>query len=227
MNIIFNRWLNAASLLFPIVVLGQSATNDSTFDNQHYRDRLEFFEAMPNQKDEIVFLGNSITEAGKWQEISQLKQVVNRGISGDVTYGILARLDEVLDGDPNKLFLLCGVNDMKRGIAIEVITANIERILLQVKKKSPHTKLYIQSILPVNEALLPASYSQVRNAKIHLLNKALKRLCIKYRVRFVDLHPVLADSKGELKAQLTIDGLHLRQAAYLIWVDFLKQQKLL
>ncbi len=198
----------------PALTLAQSKGIDSTFDNQHYRARLEFFKAMPNQKDEIVFLGNSITEGGKWQEILQRKHVINRGISGDVTYGILARLDEILASRPRKIFLLCGVNDMKRGIPLSIISTNIERIIKQVKKQSPNTALFVQGLLPVND-------------KIVLLNKALKELCTAHQVRFVDLQPILADGNGELKAELTIDGLHLKQASYLIWANYLKQQKLL
>ncbi len=40
---------------------------DSSYANGHYLQRLDFFKKMPNQKNEIVFLGNSITEGGKWQ----------------------------------------------------------------------------------------------------------------------------------------------------------------
>ncbi len=211
----------------PALTLAQSKGIDSTFDNQHYRARLEFFKAMPNQKGEIVFLGNSITEGGKWQEILQRKHVINRGISGDVTYGILARLDEILASRPRKIFLLCGVNDMKRGIPLSIISTNIERIIKRVKKQSPNTALFVQGLLPVNESLLPKIYEEVRNDKIVLLNKALKELCTAHQVRFVDLQPILVDGKGELKAELTIDGLHLKQATYLIWANYLKQQKLL
>jgi lysophospholipase L1-like esterase len=52
-------------------------------------------------------------------------------------------------------------------------------------------------------------------------------LCTAHQIRFVDLQPILVDGKGELKAELTIDGLHLKQATYLIWANYLKQQKLL
>ncbi len=116
---------------------------------------------------------------------------------------------------------------MKRGIPLSIISTNIERIIKQVKKQSPNTALFVQGILPVNEALLPKIYEEVRNDRIVLLNNALKELCKAHQVRFVDLQPILADGNGELKAELTIDGLHLKQASYLIWANYLKQQKLL
>ncbi|ADY50612.1 lipolytic protein G-D-S-L family [Pseudopedobacter saltans DSM 12145] len=205
----------------------ESATIDSSYLNSRYEYRLDFFRKMPNQKNEIVFLGNSLTEAGKWHELVGTKRVVNRGISGDVTYGIIARLDEVLESKPAKIFLLSGVNDMKRGIPNEVIAQNFERIIKMVKSKSPKTKLYIESILPVNEGMLSDIYAKVNNVKIHDVNKRLETLCEKHKVTYVNLHPVLSDEKEQLKKELSSDGLHLRQDAYILWVNYLKEQKFL
>ena len=200
---------------------------DSTYNNGHYSSRLEFFKRMPDQKGEIVFLGNSITEGGKWQELINKKHVVNRGISGDVTYGVIARLDEVLSAKPYKIFLLIGINDMKRGIPNSIIVENIKRIVHITKEKSAATKLYIQSVLPVDEAMLGASYSKISNAKVRALNDELKALCEQYKLSFVDLHGVFADSKGQLKKDLSLDGLHLRSASYILWVEQLKKVKVL
>lgn len=229
MKIFFNGYIRLMlwTICTPAMLFAQAQGIDSTFDNQHYRTRLEFFKAMPNQEGEIIFVGNSITEGGKWQEIIQQKHIINRGISGDVTYGILARLSEIVASKPRKIFLLCGVNDMKRGIPVPIIAANIERIVVQIKTQSPKTELFVQSVLPVHEGLLPNTYQNVRNEKITILNRDLMDICAKHQIRFVDLHPILTDRLGQLKAELTIDGLHLKQATYLIWVDDLKKQKLL
>lgn len=203
------------------------ASIDSTYQNSHYSNRLEFFTQMPNQKKEIVFLGNSITEAGKWQELIQKKAVINRGISGDVTYGVLARIDEVLASKPVKIFLLIGINDMKRGFPQEVILANFRRIIAAVKTQSPKTKLYIQSILPVHEKMLPASYAQINNEKINQLNHQLEILSKEQNLTYINLHPVFKDGNGSLKKELTNDGLHLLQASYILWAQYLKDLKLL
>ncbi|RZM24616.1 MAG: GDSL family lipase [Pedobacter sp.] len=210
-----------------LLILG-TATNgqvpvDSTYINTHYTLRLDFFKKMPDQKKEIVFLGNSLTEGGKWQELINKKNVINRGISGDVTYGILARLDEVTKAKPAKIFLLCGINDMKRGISNELILDNFRRIVSAIKSASPKTTLYIQSLLPVYETVLPASYSQISNQKINDLNGKLRTLCRAQNVVYVDLHPAFADEQGSMKKELAIDGLHLRQASYILWAKRLKE----
>lgn len=204
-----------------------SLSVDSSYSNSHYNLRLDFFKKMPNQKKEIIFLGNSLTEGGKWQELFNRKHVINRGISGDVTYGILARLDEVLASRPAKIFLLCGVNDMKRGTPNAMILANFRKIINRVKVQSPGTKLLIQSLLPVNEEMLPPSYVNVRNVKIDDINNSLKALCNQTGVTYLDLHPAFADQRGNLRKELSIDGLHLRQASYILWADYLKKLNVL
>ena len=90
--------------------------------SEYYYKRKASFENEPNTKDQIIFLGNSITEGGK------------RGISGDVTDGILFRLDEVTESNPKKIFLLIGTNDMARGKSIEYVLENTAKIILQIKK---------------------------------------------------------------------------------------------
>lgn len=200
---------------------------DSGYLNSHYTQRLDFFRKMPNRKGEIAFVGNSITEGGKWQELLQKKNIINRGISGDVTYGILARLDEVLESKPAKVFLLSGVNDMKRGTPNEVILNNFKRMIVMVKTQSPKTTLYMQSVLPVNEAILPEIYAQVKNSKINDLNQKLEVLCKEMGVNYLNLHPALSDEKGSLKKELSIDGLHLRQASYVLWANELKRLKVI
>lgn len=203
------------------------AVVDSSYANGHYLQRLEFFKKMPNQKNEIVFLGNSITEGGKWQELIPNKPVVNRGISGDVTYGVIARMDEILAAKPARIFILIGINDMKRGTPQDVILNNYRKIIRMIKSQSPATKIYVESILPINKAMLPASYAKLSNPAILEMNNQLKRICVVEKLNYVDLHEVFAGADGELKKELSLDGLHLRSAAYILWADYLKKIKAL
>lgn len=199
-------------------------TIDSSYKNGHYEHRLAFFKAMPDQQKEIVFVGNSITEMGEWQELLPGKKVVNRGISGDVTYGVLARIDEVLSSKPAKIFILSGVNDLKRGIPVDTIAKTFERILVKMKAGSPKTKVYVESVLPVNENMLVPQYKKVTNEVIAALNVQFKALALKYGYTWVNLAPAVADEQGQLKRAHTQDGLHLWPAAYINWVNLLKEE---
>ncbi|HEV7331700.1 MAG TPA: GDSL-type esterase/lipase family protein [Flavisolibacter sp.] len=200
---------------------------DSSFANSHYRMRLAFFRQMPDSKKEIIFLGNSITEAGEWQEMIRGKNVKNRGISGDVTYGVLARLDEVLSARPAKIFLLIGINDMKRGIPVDTIACNYQRIVEKIRATSPKTKLYIQSVLPVHESMLAPSYKNLKNDLIVALNQRLEETAKQVACTYVNLHAVMRDEAGQLAKEYTTDGIHLRPSTYIRWVQYLKDQNYL
>ena len=79
---------------------------DSNYNNTYYQGRMELFNSLTPPKNAIVFLGNSITERGAWGELLPGQPIMNRGIGGDNTFGVLARLEGVANAQPKKLFLL-------------------------------------------------------------------------------------------------------------------------
>jgi lysophospholipase L1-like esterase len=178
-------------------------------------------------KNTIVFLGNSITQVGKWQVLLPDKKVINKGISGDVTKGVLARIEDCLSAKPEKIFVMIGINDLKIGLAVDSITLGQTKIIKQIKKLSPQTKIYMQSTLPVNESMLANIYKRLNNEAINQMNAALKLVCKQQKVGYIDVHSTLTDQNGQLKQELSTDGLHLKPEAYVIWVNHLKTNKLL
>ncbi|MEJ5964055.1 GDSL-type esterase/lipase family protein [Pedobacter immunditicola] len=218
-----------ALVSLPLMLSAQDKhSTDTSYANGYYVKRLDYFKQLPPQKNAIVFLGNSITEVGDWQEVTAMPGVINRGISGDNSFGIFHRLDEILMLKPSKIFLVIGVNDIKRGTPLTVIAENYERIILKIRKHAPKSKLYLQTILPVNEPMLAAIYDNIRNHKIISLNELLKDLSEKYKLPYVDLYKdVFVDKNGQLIKELSTDGLHLQPLAYMLWADYLKQKKYL
>lgn len=219
-------------VLFVMVVsqfnLVAQNTVDSSYVFSGYTDRLALFAKMPIAKKSIIFLGNSLTEAGRWKDIAPELPILNRGISGDNSFGLYARLDEVLRHQPKKIFLMIGVNDLKRGIPTSYIIRNYERIVSKIRTKSPKTQIYLNSILPINNDKLIAAFKSVNNSDINTLNKALKNISATNKnVQYVDLYPVVANGKGELRKEITPDGIHLEMNAYVEVVDYLKKIKVL
>lgn len=201
---------------------------DSNYVFSGYTERLEYFEKMPVSRGAIIFLGNSLTEAGRWNDIIADRPVLNRGISGDISYGVLARLDEIVRHKPKKVFLMIGVNDLKRNVPTENIIQNYMRIVQKIQKDSPKTTIYLNSILPTNPNKLIESFKDVHNKEIQVLNTALRALGEENKqVHYIDLHQVVADSQGYLKEDMTPDGIHLEVAAYVKVVDYLKKVKAL
>lgn len=206
----------------------QTAVTDTSYANGYYVERVEYFSKLPVQKKPVIFLGNSITEVGNWQEVTAIPNVINRGISGDNSFGVFHRLDAIIALKPKKIFLLIGVNDIKRGTPLAIIANNYERIIKKVTKESPGTRLYLQSVLPVCEPMLASIYDNIRNNKIISLNVMLKELAEKHRLPYVDLyHNLFMDKNGQLIKTLSTDGLHLQPEAYILWAAYLKQQRYL
>lgn len=204
-----------------------AAKIDSSYANWYYQARYDLFRKLTDKKVDIVFLGNSITERGDWHELLPGKRVANRGIGGDNSFGVLARLDALIAQRPSQLFLMIGINDLGRGLPVDVIVNNYRRILDRLRSGLPGAKIYVQSTLPLNEALLKYDYLKGKNARVKQLNEELVKLAAGYGHTFVNLHEVMADAKGELKAEYTMDGIHLNTDAYLAWVDYLKKKNYL
>ncbi len=200
---------------------------DSSYQSTYYEQKLTLFRLLPDTKGEIVFLGNSITDIGEWGEIWQNSKVKNRGISGDITYGVLARLDEVLSARPAKLFVMIGVNDIARNIPDSVILQNYRRLVERVKRESPRTQLIMQSVLPTNDEFKPFKNHYGKDERIRAVNTGLQALCADLEVIYVDLYPRFLDGSGKLDKQYTNDGLHLNGAGYMLWKKILIEQKLM
>jgi lysophospholipase L1-like esterase len=200
------------SLLCSQNVLSQ----DSTARPEIYPSKVAMFRAGEHTKKDIVFLGNSITFWADWPELLRMKHIRNRGIPGDNTFGVLARLDEVVGGQPAKVFILIGINDISKNFPDSVILTNYKRIIRRIQQGSPRTKIYFQTILPINSSFgkLKAHYQPARITRI---NAAIKEL----PVEIIDLYPHFIDEKGQLRAGLSFDGVHLTKEGYDIWVKVL------
>jgi endoglucanase len=182
------------------------------------------WQAGPQANGPVVFLGNSITEGGDWPALLGDPAVLNRGISGDITYGVLKRLDEVTRHQPSRLFILIGINDIGKGTPSDVIADNYRRIVREVQAASPGTRIYVQSILPVNpqHPRFPRAYD--RQDQVLEVNRRLREIAASTGVRFIDLAPAVTDAQGRLAEQYTYDGLHLNEAGYRAWADLLRRE---
>lgn len=189
-----------------------------------YYQRATLFEVLPTSKSDIIFLGNSITNGGEWAELLCNPHAKNRGISGDTTQGVLDRLSTITKGKPSKIFLLIGTNDLSRGKSVDEIAKNVEKIVERVKRESPKTKLYVQSVFPVNPKVnTKFSGHMDRKKDIAALNAKIKAVAARHGVTYIDVYKSLViPSTDVMNPEYTNDGLHLLGKGYLKWVEVLK-----
>ena len=211
-------------------VLGSGISNaqttvDSTYHNYLYDSRTVYFSQLPVVKKAVVFFGDSITQWGDWAELLGFTKVINRGIAGDNTFGLKARVNEILRHKPRKLFILIGTNDINLKIPNEYIVSNYAAIINTVKQQSPHTRIYVQSVLPINDRLIGKKYYSGTNDQIQQLNYKLLQMADEMKVTYIDVYSHLLDENKEgLDAKYTYDGLHISGLGYRAWIAFLKQQ---
>ena len=185
--------------------------------------KVDGFSKYTSTENDIIFLGDSITEGGAWNEYFPGISARNRGIGGDRTYHILNRLDQVALGKPKKIFLSVGINDLIGKVKDKEILDNYKQIINVVKLKTPETKLYIESILPINKETTKeilekkgTAVVSITNIDIKSMNAQINELCVRAGVQYINCYDQLLDSQGELKKELTSDGLHLNQDGYLV-----------
>jgi lysophospholipase L1-like esterase len=179
-----------------------------------YGHRVQHFTKLPERPGSIVFLGDSQIEQAEWHEIfGDNPMVLNRGISGDYTAGVLARLGEVLRHKPLKIFLLVGVNDLFFGKKPSEIEADYRAIVRRTRSESPDSELLLMSVLPVNNKVRDVGLT---NDQVLALNERIRQIAKDYALPYLDLNTQLSDADGNLAAKFTDDGLHVNGLGYVV-----------
>jgi lysophospholipase L1-like esterase len=200
---------------------------DTSYKSTYYEQKVTLFRLLPNTKGEIIFLGNSITDIGEWAEIWQNKKVRNRGISGDNTFGVLARLDEITASKPAKVFIMIGINDIARETPDSIIIANYKKIISRIKIESPAAKIIVQSILPTNNDFTEFKRHQNKTEHVLFVNAALENYCKEMGLVYVDLYTAFLDDNKKLDKKYTNDGLHINGYGYMKWKEVLVERGLM
>jgi lysophospholipase L1-like esterase len=221
----FNKLLLALGLFFVIAINqagAQTVAWDSTYRPGKYVEQVAKFKADPLTKKDFVFLGNSITAGADWAKLLGIPKAKNRGISGDITYGVLERLQEVIDRKPAKVFILIGINDISRNIPDEMILNNYKKIIARIRAGSKQTQIYFYTLLPVNSSFEKFKNHYGKDEHILYLNDEIRKLAAK-KVAIIDLYPAFLDKDNHLRAELTKDGLHLIPEGYQVWKALLEK----
>lgn len=167
-----------------------------------------------NNTNEIIFCGDSLTNGGDWEQMFSNNNIKNKGIGGDTTRGLLRRIELIHRSKPKKIFIMIGINDLRRKINLKRIIQNYSDIIKILKEKSPKTELIVQSVLPVNKEKFG---NGIDNKNVIELNQKLKEITQKEKVIFVDLFHLFDDGNINLNKKYTDDGIHLNKNAYVIW----------
>ncbi|NJK99994.1 MAG: lysophospholipase [Spirulinaceae cyanobacterium SM2_1_0] len=157
-----------------------------------------------------VLLGDSLSQ---WFPVPLLPGGafwLNQGISGENSQQIRQRLASLRETQPSTFYVMAGINDLRQGASDTVILANLRAIARELRQQHPDAQIVLQSLLPTRRPDLD-------NARIQRLNQALRQIAREERVSYLHLQPLFADADGQLRAELTTDGLHLNRQGYEVW----------
>jgi lysophospholipase L1-like esterase len=174
-------------------------------------NRQDIYNNLPIKQGAIVFVGDSHFQLFPVNDFIPLPNVVNRGIGGDVTLGVLQRLDQILQFKPSKIVLEVGVNDILQGLSTIQILKNYNQIISNIKAVSPETKIYIVSLLPTGwytNSNVPAEIAILK------VNQQLCAIKDPY-VNYINCYDSLVDDIGCLDVRFDCgDRLHLNYEGY-------------
>lgn len=187
-------------------------------------------EVVPGQ---IVCAGYSLMEMFPVEELVKEKQIdmiiYNRGIGGFVTDELLENIDTcILDLKPSKLFINIGTNDLSNpDITIAQMIEKYDQILCQVEAALSDVKIYLMAYYPINydaatEEMKPCLLVRT-NQKIDKANEEVQKLAEKHHATYIDINDPLKDENGNLKAEYTIEGMHIKEEGYrAIFPEFIR-----
>ena len=168
---------------------------------------------MNHTAPKVAMIGDSITEDGPWNELFSRDDIINRGIAGDTSRGVLLRVDRLPDSI-EKAFVMVGINDLIWNQSVDDVFNNYVQILNRLREKG---------ITPIAQSTLYTGRESGNryNDYVALLNDRVEAYCEKEKIKFIDLNDILSP-QGKLDDRYTIDGVHLESEAYVRWAECIK-----
>jgi lysophospholipase L1-like esterase len=206
------KWLFAVSVILNLVTVGYFIDRKVYFGymrrHQFEKQKWNALFSTQTDKQEIIFIGTSLTEGFALRSTFDNIHLKNMGFAGLETDEILKNLKRIIVRKPPKIFLEAGINDVRNGKSMDNAYNNFVQMCTVVKAVSPATRLYVQSVLP--------TLSNQFNQKIKDYNRKVASYCLANHVIYIDMYDgFLADNK--LNALATTDGIHLTPYGYYLW----------
>ncbi|MEH1926449.1 MAG: SGNH/GDSL hydrolase family protein [Nostoc sp.] len=163
-----------------------------------------------------ILVGDSLSMWFPREKLPTGQLWLNQGISGDTSSGVLKRLGAFSATRPNVIYIMAGINDLRKGASDETILRNYRRIIHRLRQTHPRAQIIVESILPTR---LP----KVSNSRIRHINIQLTVIAKQEGANYLNIYSWFTDMEGNLRPELTTDGLHLSQEGYDVWRSALQQ----
>lgn len=206
--------------------------------HREQQDKLERYRILNQnvKKGEILFTGSSLMEQFPVNELlmtNGMNQVIyNRGIGGFTTTDMLQHMEEMVFGtEPSRIFINIGTNDIgSPDYQLEALLKRYEEIIVRIQERLPEAEINMMAYYPVNETdKIPegewgkTAFVTRTNENLNIANAAVENLAAKKGCRFINVNEGMADERGKLKKEYTIEGIHMYANGYQVVLQNLKK----
>ena len=207
-------WLLMAGLfIFTTVSCRDNNTDLEQLIKEYRANKIALYtqenELYADYEVDAAFIGDSLTDGYDVKRFYPDIIVSNRGIGGDTTFDLEARLEVSLyDLKPKVVVMVIGANNFN------TMFDNYEQILIGYKTNLPNTRVILLSLTSMSMEW--GKNNDIANEN----NIKIKALAEKYSFEYVDLYSALLNEETkEIYPEYTIDGGHLTEAGYIVLTE--------
>lgn len=182
--------------------------------NQYYLRRNELYKQFNIPDSAIIFIGDSHVTEFPLDEFFPKFNIINRGINGDYTKGVLERLEDYDLKKAKSIFLQVGINDIAIKRTTDTIIATYKEIIKKIIQNSD-ANLFVNSILPI-DSTLHSFYNIVPE-----INQEIEEICAEYEVTYINCYDAFLKGNHLNEEYANYDGYHLSASGYKLWAKIL------
>jgi len=184
----------------------------------------------------MICIGDSLTYGfgvpveSSWVEILNREsraQVINKGISGDTSGGMLARFSrDALDERPDRIMIMGGANDFILGCDSKVVRANLSAMIHQAYAAKIKVLLGIQIDCDTprvrDDWRAIADFEKV-SEKTREMAQWLPEFCAVFQIPYINLYERFREQIAGAEQDYYIDGIHPNEKGHRLMADILRE----
>ena len=186
----------------------------------YFTEKDELYKTLPIYPEDIVLVGDDLFDRGEWVGFYGTERIKNRGIALEGTECTNYRIVSIAQNKPAKIFINTGLFDIKNGRSADSTYNAILEIVLNARKSSPQSQLYVAGILPDRKIEnIPGRVDSIVKINSLLNIRAATDTSLSYK--YLDLAEVLSDSSGFISPEYTFNGINLNGKGYEVFAQLL------
>ena len=219
------------SIISALVDKGNNSENTENNELNEYNSVVPESEAVTDDYfNDAVFIGDSRTEGFiMYNGLSNVTSLTAKGLMVDTAFSKpainmngekISVMKALSKTKFNKVYIMLGINEL--GWAYSDIFINkYAEIVDYIKEINSEAQIYIQSILPVSYKK-SSSDKIYNNDKIREYNELIKKMTNEKQIYYLDVAEAIKDEDGNLPAEASLDGVHLKKEYCQQWYEYLK-----